>query len=92
MQRERGKVIGIGVHIFICLWTKNFELYSSDRLTISNIRGRTSRQIYRLALCNGLLFAHIFFKLNMFIACIAFMSKHEYLGSSKSTIPSLSAD
>ena len=22
MQRERGKVIGVGVHMFICLWTK----------------------------------------------------------------------
>ena len=21
-QRERGKVIGVGVHMFICLWTK----------------------------------------------------------------------
>ena len=27
-----------------------FELYFSDRLTFSNIRGRTSHQIYRLAL------------------------------------------
>ena len=26
------------------------ELYFSDRLTFSNIRGRTSRRIYRLAL------------------------------------------
>ena len=29
---------------------KIFQLYFSDRLTFSNIRGRTSRQIYRLAL------------------------------------------
>ena len=29
---------------------KKFELYFSDRLTLSNIRGRTSRQIYRLTL------------------------------------------
>ena len=29
---------------------KKIELYFSDRLTFSNIRGRTSRQIYRLAL------------------------------------------
>ena len=34
----------------ICLWTKKIELYFSDQLTFSNIRGRTSRQIYRLAL------------------------------------------
>ena len=48
-------MIGVGVHIiiclYICLWTKkNFESYFSDRLTFSNIRGRTSHQIYRLAL------------------------------------------
>ena len=29
---------------------KIFESYFSDRLTFSNIRGRTSRRIYRLAL------------------------------------------
>ena len=30
-QRERGKVIGVGVHMFICLWTKKkFESYFSD--------------------------------------------------------------
>ena len=23
-QRERGKVIGCGVHIYICLWTKKY--------------------------------------------------------------------
>ena len=53
-QRERGKVIGCGVHIYniyICLWTKKiFESYFRDRLTFSNIRSRTSRRIYRLAL------------------------------------------
>ena len=51
-QRERGKVIGCGVHIYIlCLWTKKiFESYFRDRLTFSNIRSRTSRPIYRLAL------------------------------------------
>ena len=52
-QHERGKVIGCGVHIYIyiCLWTeKIFELYFRDRLTFSNIRSRTSRRIYRLAL------------------------------------------
>ena len=53
-QHERGKVIGVGVHMYICLyslWTKNvFYLYFSDQLTFSNIRGRTSRRIYRLAL------------------------------------------
>ena len=29
---------------------KKFESYFSDRLTFSNISGRTSRRIYRLAL------------------------------------------
>ena len=50
---SRGYVIGSGVHIYIyiCLWMKKiFESYFSDRLTFSNIRSRTSRQIYRLAL------------------------------------------
>ena len=46
-----GKVIGCGVHNYICLWTKKiFESYFRDRLTFSNIRSRTSRRIYRLAL------------------------------------------
>ena len=52
-QRERGKVIGLGVlvYIYICLWSKKiFESYFSERLTFSNIRGRTSRRIYRLVL------------------------------------------
>ena len=47
------KVIGAGVHIYIyiCLWTKKkIESYFSDRLTFSNIRSRTSRRTYRLAL------------------------------------------
>ena len=39
------------LNIYICLWTKKiFELYFNDRLTVSNIRSRTSRRIYRLAL------------------------------------------
>ena len=53
VQRERGKVIDRGVHIYIyiCLWSKKiFELYFRDRLTFSNIDSRTSRQICRLAL------------------------------------------
>ena len=37
-------------YIYICLWTKKIESEFSDRLTFSNIHGRTSRQIYRLAL------------------------------------------
>ena len=38
-------------YIYICLWTKKkFESYFGDRLTFSNIRSRTSLQIYRLAL------------------------------------------
>ena len=46
-QRERGKVIGCGVHI--CLWSKQiFESYFRFRLTFSNIRSRTSCRIYRL--------------------------------------------
>ena len=42
---------GVGVHIlyiYVC-GPKKFESYFSDRLTFSNIRGRNSRQIYRLA-------------------------------------------
>ena len=51
MQREWSKVVGVDVHIYIiwvryiivCLWTKNkFESNFSDKLTFSNIRGRTS--------------------------------------------------
>ena len=38
-------------HILLCLWNKKmFESYFSDRLTFSNIRGRTSCQIYSLAI------------------------------------------
>ena len=41
-------VINIYIYTCICLWTKKiFESYFSDRLTFSNIRSRTSRQIYR---------------------------------------------
>ena len=47
-QRERGKVIGRAVHIYIyiyiCLWSKKkFESYFRDRLTFSNVDSRTSR-------------------------------------------------
>ena len=52
-QCERGNVIGVGVqyiYIQVHLWTKKIESYFSDRLTFSNILGRTFRQIYRLAL------------------------------------------
>ena len=39
------------LYMYIAMWTKKyFESYFSDRLTFSNIRGRTSRRIYRLAL------------------------------------------
>ena len=41
-------MIGAGVHI-VCGQKIN-KSYFSDRLTFSNIRSRTSRQIYRLAL------------------------------------------
>ena len=39
-QHERGKVIGLGVlvYIYICLWSKKFESYFSGRLTFSNSR------------------------------------------------------
>ena len=47
-QRERGKMIGCGVHMFVN--EKIFDSYFRDRLTFSNIRSRTSRRIYRLAL------------------------------------------
>ena len=53
-QRERGKVIGRGVHIYIYIYMsvveKKFESYFRDRLTFSNVDSRTSRWIYRLAL------------------------------------------
>ena len=53
-QRERGKVIGRGVHIHTYIislwWKKKFESYFRDRLTFSNVDNRTSRRIYRLAL------------------------------------------
>ena len=63
-QRERGKVIDRGVHIYtilhreyyrtlryICLWSKKkFESYFRDRLTFSNVDSRNSHRIYRLAL------------------------------------------
>ena len=49
-QRERGKVIGRGVHIYMSVVKKNFESYFRDRLTFSNVDSRTSRRIYRLAL------------------------------------------
>ena len=41
-------MIGVGVHIMYM--DKKKLLYFSDRLTFSNIRGRTSRRIYRLDL------------------------------------------
>ena len=51
-QRERGKVIDRGVHIYIYMSVleKKFESYFRDRLTFSNVDSRTSRRIYRLAL------------------------------------------
>ena len=54
---KRGKTIGIGVHIhiyiYIRLWTKKkcfHRTLAIDSLFQTNIRGRTSRQMYRLAL------------------------------------------
>ena len=54
-QRERGKVIGRGVHIYniyiyMSVVEKKFESYFRDRLTFSNLDSRTSRRMYRLAL------------------------------------------
>ena len=50
-QCERGKVIGLGVLIYIYMFVDKtkFESYFC-RLTFSNICGRTSRRIYRLVL------------------------------------------
>ena len=44
-QRERGKVIDRGVHIYIYMSVvkKKFESYFRDRLTILNVDSRTSR-------------------------------------------------
>ena len=47
----RTRLFGLWRVYCICLWTKKkFESYFRDRLTFSNIRSRTSRRIYRLAL------------------------------------------
>ena len=47
----RGGGGGVNMYIYIYIYESNlFELYFSNRLTFSNIRSRTSRQIYRLAL------------------------------------------
>ena len=45
-QRERGKVIGRGVHyiyIYMSVVEKKFESYFRDRLTFSNVDSRSSR-------------------------------------------------
>ena len=48
---EQGKVVGVVVLVYVCLWTKKkIDSDFSDRLTFSNICGRTSRRIHRLAL------------------------------------------
>ena len=43
-----GRVIGVECIMFVD--QKKFESYFSDQLTFSNLRSRTSRRIYRLAL------------------------------------------
>ena len=45
-------MIGRGVLVYIYMFVdiKKFESYFRDRFTFSNIRSRTSRRIYRLAL------------------------------------------
>ena len=53
VQRERGKVIGVCVHIYIyyiCGQQKILNRTLAIDSPFSNIRGRTSRQIYRIAL------------------------------------------
>ena len=51
-----GRYIAIyiyNIYIYTCIYVcdqKKIESYFNDRLTFSNIRGRTSRRIYRLAL------------------------------------------
>ena len=42
-------MIGVGVHMFVDE-KNNLNRTFSDQLSFSNIRGRTSRRIYRLAL------------------------------------------
>ena len=54
VQRKWDKVIGIGDHLYsyvssYVLDTKKIASYFSDRLTFSNVRGRTSHQNDRLA-------------------------------------------
>ena len=47
-QHERAKVIGVGVHIYVC-GPNNF-LNRTLAITVSNIRCTTSRRIYKPAL------------------------------------------
>ena len=47
--------VGVYIHVYIYnigmfVAKKKFESYFSNRLTFSNIHGRTSRRLYRLAL------------------------------------------
>ena len=51
--RAGGYVIGAGVYIYMFVDGEKIELYFSNQLTFSNIRSRTSHQIYRLALPLG---------------------------------------
>ena len=44
-QREQGKVIGVGVHIYIYKFVNKKKL-NRTLTTFSNIRGRTSRRNY----------------------------------------------
>ena len=43
-------MIGVGVHIYYMFVGKKILIVLNDRLTFSNLRGRTSRRFYRLAL------------------------------------------
>ena len=51
-MRSASGVKWSGVHIYVYMFVdqKKFESYFSDWLTFSNLRSRTSRRIYRLAL------------------------------------------
>ena len=43
-------IVVLSIYIYMFVDEKKFESYFRDRLTFSNIRSRTSRRIYRLAL------------------------------------------
>ena len=52
MQRELGKMIGVGVHIafFFFMFVVKKNLNRTLAIDSSNLRSRTSRRIYRVAI------------------------------------------